>query len=646
MTYPKQAVAIVAAVWLALALLPGPNPAAALPYTDLPAVNGSMLEAEYWIGKMADPDRVLMDLDQIRAFNSSICQQTADLTEGVHDLNRFPDTVSGEQLRGWMAIDPGQDPLYLAGASSPLDPAVLDEAIANMGSAGVQPSNHISYAVAVERSNMKCIPIAETVSDEPKDLEYDAFQYSVVLPGEPVLILHESLDRLWFFVQGYNCRGWVESRSLARASDQQWHDYITARDQRFVMVAANRLFLNENPQDARLSQLMLPMATRLPLADNAEIPALVDNQNPSGNWVVNMPVRDSNGQMELKMALIPGSADVTESFLPYTSANIIHQVFKTLGDRYGWGGMLNGRDCSALVMDLWACFGFTLPRNTSEQSSLRTGAVLELEGYSETYRSQLLAGLRPGAALYFPGHTMIYLGEEGGRHYVISALGSYAQPGKNGAMDIQRVHGTVVNDLSLKRRNGNTWMAELTEAQQYFGFHFTDLEGISGKDAAEYLADRFIVNGTSPQLFTPEGNLSRGELAALLMRAMKLEPAPEAAAFQDTKDHWSRGAIGAMIKKGLMNGVYAESFMPDLAVTRAELAAILTRCTQDSMMAYDEARATTLCSDFAEVPEWARPGVYQCLLSGTLEVREDRRFAPAETATRLEAAEAVYKFIL
>ena len=75
--------------------------------------------------------------------------------------------------------------------------------------------------------------------------------------------------------------------------------------------------------------------------------------------------------------------------------------------------------------------------------------------------------IMPGAVLYFPGHEMLYLGEKGGRYYVIDALGSYARY-KTGDNELEtiRVRSVVVNDLSLIRYNSNQWLDELTTAKQ------------------------------------------------------------------------------------------------------------------------------------------------------------------------------------
>ena len=50
-----------------------------------------------------------------------------------------------------------------------------------------------------------------------------------------------------------------------------------------------------------------------------------------------------------------------------TRANILHQSFKFLGERYGWGNAYNARDCSGFVSEVYRSFGVQLPRNTRDQ---------------------------------------------------------------------------------------------------------------------------------------------------------------------------------------------------------------------------------------------------------------------------------------
>ena len=46
---------------------------------------------------------------------------------------------------------------------------------------------------------------------------------------------------------------------------------------------------------------------------------------------------------------------------------MLHQSFKFLGERYGWGHSYNARDCSGFVSEVYRSFGVQLPRNTRDQ---------------------------------------------------------------------------------------------------------------------------------------------------------------------------------------------------------------------------------------------------------------------------------------
>lgn len=83
------------------------------------------------------------------------------------------------------------------------------------------------------------------------------------------------------------------------------------------------------------------------------------------NYLVRLPVRRADRWLEYREAMVPVSADVCVGDLPYTHENVTAQAAKMRGEVYGWGGMLGGRDCSALVGDVYRCFGFRLPRDAA-----------------------------------------------------------------------------------------------------------------------------------------------------------------------------------------------------------------------------------------------------------------------------------------
>jgi hypothetical protein len=93
-----------------------------------------------------------------------------------------------------------------------------------------------------------------------------------------------------------------------------------------------------------------------------------------------------------------------------------------LGRHYGWGGLYEDRDCSALTMDLMAAFGILLPRNSSQQ--LRLGAPVSLEGLDSRERKELITRTAtPFLTLIGkPGHITIYIGSHDGEPVIMQAV--------------------------------------------------------------------------------------------------------------------------------------------------------------------------------------------------------------------------------
>ena len=65
----------------------------------------------------------------------------------------------------------------------------------------------------------------------------------------------------------------------------------------------------------------------------------------------------------------------------------------------------------------------------------------------------------------FPGHITMYIGEEKGKLYVISDLGSLAETENVGEkVNVRSIYCVAVNSLDVRRKNANTWLRSLTVA--------------------------------------------------------------------------------------------------------------------------------------------------------------------------------------
>lgn len=85
-----------------------------------------------------------------------------------------------------------------------------------------------------------------------------------------------------------------------------------------------------------------------------------------------------------------------------------------------------------------------------------------------------------------------------------------------------------------------------------------------------------VTTGCSPTEFCPDRTVTRAEMAAFLTRALGLVPSGSDP-FTDDDEHGLEAEIGALAASGITSGCSATSFCPDRPVTRAEMAAFLVR---------------------------------------------------------------------
>jgi hypothetical protein len=108
---------------------------------------------------------------------------------------------------------------------------------------------------------------------------------------------------------------------------------------------------------------------------------------------------------------------------------------------------------------------------------------------------------------------------------------------------------------------------------------FTDVEGTVHEVAIECLYPG-VATGTSMTTYSPSANVTRGQLASLLARALAstgfpLDPAD--AGFTDLGGSVHTDAINALANVGVVTGRTSTTFAPDATATRAQTASVLAR---------------------------------------------------------------------
>ena len=97
-------------------------------------------------------------------------------------------------------------------------------------------------------------------------------------------------------------------------------------------------------------------------------------------------------------------------------------------------------------------------------------------------------------------------------------------------------------------------------------------------DAVEYLVGEGIMSGKPGNEFDPKGKLTRGETAKIIALALGLEVDETAkTTFADAKDHWSSAYVAALQahNKDIISGNPDGTFAPNANVTREQLAKMI-----------------------------------------------------------------------
>jgi hypothetical protein len=173
---------------------------------------------------------------------------------------------------------------------------------------------------------------------------------------------------------------------------------------------------------------------------------------------------------------------------------------------------------------------------------------------------------------------------------------------------------------------------------------FADIANHWAKPAICEAADLGIAEGASSKLFVPpDGFVTRTEFAVMLQRTLRIAISSEdkKMPYSDAGSipEWARPAILTAVTEGILEGYPDNTLRPARRVTRAEMAAMLSRA-----MTWDT--GLTQGPDFADhdnIPLWAKGYIEAARMHGIITGREGNQFVPDGLTTRAEAAVAMLR---
>lgn len=205
---------------------------------------------------------------------------------------------------------------------------------------------------------------------------------------------------------------------------------------------------------------------------------------------------------------------------------------------------------------------------------------------------------------------------------------------------------SIKEKLSLIGKYGlkgaGNWSAgqESPDVWEYYelwlnGKYFSDIHGHFAKDDIIRITADGIMKGVNASEFAPMAPLTRAQAAVVFSRLLSLSANGESP-YPDTAGHWAEPQIIAATEAGLFKGFEDNTFRPEDAVTREEIAVLLARV----LGAEEGARSGLSFPDVA--PErWSFQEITALAELGIVNGYEDGHFLPERAINRGEMAALV-----
>lgn len=199
----------------------------------------------------------------------------------------------------------------------------------------------------------------------------------------PFLILHQSLDKNWYYIQTAFYRGWVLKKDILIIREQD--RLLFENPDKFIIITTPLLpFLDT----------YLDLGTKLPVLGVHET-----------SYEIFIPT-----EKEITIISFP-KENCCFKYLPYTKENILNLAYKCIGIPYQWGGKNNGLDCSLFIASLFKTFGLIFPRDTQNQEKVIGAKKIDLKGKTEVEKKEILKTLEYPAIFHKKGHVLLAISD-------------------------------------------------------------------------------------------------------------------------------------------------------------------------------------------------------------------------------------------
>lgn len=164
---------------------------------------------------------------------------------------------------------------------------------------------------------------------------------------------------------------------------------------------------------------------------------------------------------------------------------------------------------------------------------------------------------------------------------------------------------------------------------------FNDIENSWAKANIERAIALNIVTGYADGSFKPNQVVNRAEFTTMIARALKLEGEVSSLQFSDNDKigEWAKQSIQLAIAAGIISGYEDQSFRPTNNISRAEVAVMMIK----ALGVEPEEKYELTFADADKIPAYAKKYVAAAVKLGLIAGVGNNEFAPTKAATRAEA---------
>lgn len=285
------------------------------------------------------------------------------------------------------------------------------------------------HAITIQNTNLRVLPTQKPlykISYQNDDgYPFDLLQNSYIPLMSPINVLNYSKDKSWIFVETSFATGWIKAEHIALVSTKQAE---TIKNLKHIVITKDNSSIYKNNK----------LVTNVKIG--VVLPIIYE-----GNKYFYLYLLDKNSKKTV--AKIDKNSASTLP-LEFNEENIQKIANKLEGESYGWGGINEKRDCSALTRDFMSVFGVWLPRNSGAQKNI--GDFFDLSKFSNEDKNRLIANYATPylSLVYLPGHIMLYVGNDNENALVLHNIWGLRTL-KDGIEGRKVIGKSIVSDLFL-----------------------------------------------------------------------------------------------------------------------------------------------------------------------------------------------------